>query len=68
MPSDHLIPNLDMFETMIQKGLMAVKDQKMITFGIKPNSPETGYGYIQFQNKKAGEAYEVKRFIENLVF
>ena len=64
MPSDHLIPDLDMFETMIQKGLMAVKDKKMITFGIKPNSPETGYGYIQFENKKAGEVYEVKRFIE----
>ncbi|MDC3081696.1 mannose-1-phosphate guanylyltransferase/mannose-6-phosphate isomerase, partial [Paracoccaceae bacterium] len=64
MPSDHLIPDLDMFETMIQKGLMAVKDHKMITFGIKPNSPETGYGYIQFQNNKAGEVYEVKRFIE----
>ena len=47
-PSDHVIPDTDNFHTAIKIGLSHLQDRKMVTFGIKPTYPETGYGYIQF--------------------
>ena len=49
VPSDHLIPNINLFEKDIIKGLSAVNKGQIVTFGIKPNYPETGYGYLKFQ-------------------
>jgi mannose-1-phosphate guanylyltransferase / mannose-6-phosphate isomerase len=46
-PSDHVIPNKDDFHATIKVGLSHVQNQKMVTFGIKPTHPETGYGYLE---------------------
>ena len=47
-PSDHLILKTENFERAILHGLeFASKSDKLITIGIKPTRPETGYGYIQ---------------------
>ena len=47
-PSDHLILKESEFLSAIEKGLAFVaKSDKLLTLGIKPNRPETGYGYIQ---------------------
>ena len=46
-PSDHVIPDIDDFHATIKVGLLHVENQKMVTFGIKPTFPETGYGYLQ---------------------
>ena len=47
-PSDHLILKEEEFLTAISKGLKFVaENDKLLTLGIKPNRPETGYGYIQ---------------------
>ena len=47
-PSDHLILKEDTFNTVIKKGLKFVAENKdLLTIGIQPNRPETGYGYIQ---------------------
>ncbi len=47
-PSDHAIFNEDEFEKIIIASLKEANDDKLITLGIKPTRPETGYGYIQY--------------------
>lgn len=50
-PSDHLILNETEFLNIINEGLDFVKDGNLLlTLGIKPNRPDTGYGYIQINN------------------
>ena len=52
-PSDHLIIKVDEFIDVIKQGLsFAEKNDALLTLGIKPNRPETGYGYIQVNGKK----------------
>lgn len=64
-PSDHLILKQDEFKEAILKGLdFASKNDKLVTLGIKPNRPDTGYGYIQIDEEKEGDFYKVKTFIE----
>ena len=46
-PSDHVIPHTDDFHSAVKVGLSLVQNQKMVTFGIKPTHPETGYGYLE---------------------
>ena len=46
-PSDHLIKNTDSYIDKIKKGVEAAGNGKLVTFGIKPSYPETGYGYIE---------------------
>lgn len=64
-PSDHLILKEDEFLQAIEKGLDFVsKSDKLLTLGIKPNRPETGYGYIQIAEKESENFYKVKTFTE----
>lgn len=46
-PSDHLIPETHDFHEVIKIGLLHVEHGKMVTFGIQPTHPETGYGYLE---------------------
>jgi len=46
-PSDHQIPDTEAFHKSIKVGLSYVQGGKMITFGITPTRPETGYGYLE---------------------
>lgn len=60
LPSDHLIANQEAFSDAVnQANKLASEQDKIVTFGIVPNAPETGYGYIEFENNSA-----VKKFIE----
>lgn len=64
-PSDHLILKEAEFLDSISKGLEFVSSsENLLTLGIKPNRPETGYGYIQVKDKKCGDFCEVKTFTE----
>lgn len=64
-PSDHLILRQDEFLQVVSKGLDFVSSsEKLLTLGIKPNRPETGYGYIQIAGKVADNFYKVKTFTE----
>ncbi len=47
LSSDHEIINEDKFSKVIEKGLYYAIDERLVTFGVVPNSPETGYGYIK---------------------
>lgn len=64
-PADHLILKEDEFMKAITQGLEFVaQSPQLLTLGIKPNRPETGYGYIQIAEEKQGDFYKVKAFIE----
>lgn len=64
-PSDHLILNEEEFLAAIGNGLRFVsQSDKLLTLGIKPNRPETGYGYIQIAGKEGDNFYKVKTFTE----
>jgi len=67
-PSDHLIKNEDTFVDVIEKGFEFVSNtDSLLTLGMYPTRPETGYGYIQIEDQKP-ENYEyinkVKSFTE----
>ncbi|MDH6313896.1 mannose-1-phosphate guanylyltransferase [Parabacteroides sp. PFB2-10] len=64
-PSDHLIQKEDVFLRDVQQGLDFVREhQALVTMGIKPTRPETGYGYIQSDEMKLGDFSKVKTFTE----
>ena len=64
-PSDHLILKEDVFLQDVQKGLDFVKRHPaLVTLGIKPSRPETGYGYIQIDDEEKEGFFKVKTFIE----
>lgn len=70
-PSDHLILKEDEFARCVNQGLEFVaKYPALLTLGIKPNRPETGYGYIQIGEDAEGDIKTVKTFTEkpNLEF
>lgn len=48
-PSDHLIENQGTYEETLRDGIRFAKEGFLVTFGIKPTKPETGYGYIEYQ-------------------
>ena len=66
LPSDHLIKYNTMFVNTLSEGCaVAEKGANLVTIGITPDYPETGYGYIKFNSDKTdGQAYEVERFVE----
>ena len=65
-PSDHLIPDTDDFHEAIKVGLSHVQNQKIITFGIKPTHPETGYGYLELSTNPLDNngTSDLKNFVE----
>lgn len=57
-PADHLIVKQDIFEEAIKEGYRFAADKRvLVTLGIKPHRPETGYGYIQVNEKKKVDGY-----------
>ena len=65
-PSDHVIPDTEDFHRAIQVGLSHVENSKMVTFGIKPTHPETGYGYLELSTGPLDDygTSELKSFVE----
>ena len=65
-PSDHVIPDTDALHDAIKVGLAHVQNQKMVTLGIRPTHPETGYGYLELSSAPLDEhgSSDLKTFIE----
>lgn len=64
-PSDHLIEDQAAFLQAIEHGAAAAGSGKLVTFGIAPDGPETGYGYLQLSGPSAGgKAVALERFVE----
>lgn len=64
MPSDHVIGDVAAFHEAIARALEHVDEGWLITFGISPDAPETGYGWIAGGEAIALGVHQVKQFIE----
>ncbi|MBB2932393.1 mannose-1-phosphate guanylyltransferase/mannose-6-phosphate isomerase [Paraburkholderia silvatlantica] len=66
LPSDHMIENDAIFRAVVEKALPQAAEGKLVTFGIEPTEPHTGYGYIR-RAAARGEGcnvFEVDSFVE----
>lgn len=64
MPSDHVIADVPAFHVAIGRALPLVGEGWLVTFGIAPDAPETGYGWIQVGEPIAQGVHRVGRFVE----
>lgn len=66
LPADHEIKNTEAFHKIIQSGAQLARQGKLVTFGIVPSSPETGYGYIKKGTRldNSDPAFMIDRFVE----
>ena len=64
-PSDAIVMNVGAFQNIIQEALdYTEKNNAIVTLGIRPNRPETGYGYVHMDQKETGNVYKVWEFKE----
>lgn len=65
MPTDHSIPDVAAFRAAVAAGVPRAAAGKIVTFGVRPDRPETGYGWIAVKGSPVeGEAQPVERFVE----
>jgi mannose-1-phosphate guanylyltransferase len=65
LPADHFIRDEDGFRNTLAKAEKAAAHMKLVTLGIVPSRPETGYGYIEADRAGGGEGvFPVRRFVE----
>jgi mannose-1-phosphate guanylyltransferase/mannose-1-phosphate guanylyltransferase/mannose-6-phosphate isomerase len=64
LPADHVIGNLPAFHKAIAQAARLAEQGFLVTFGIVPNQPETGYGYIKRDKEQQGDAFKVASFVE----
>ena len=64
LPSDHVIQDVDAFHAAVVAAAGAARDGNLVTFGIQPTRPETGYGYIELAEAATGSAHPFLRFVE----
>ncbi|MCG7522707.1 mannose-1-phosphate guanylyltransferase/mannose-6-phosphate isomerase [Ruegeria sp. Ofav3-42] len=65
-PSDHVVPDTAAFHAAVARGLAAVKQGQLVTFGITPTHPETAYGYLELSAVPGvdGAPVPLKNFVE----
>ncbi len=64
LPADHLIPSRQDFIALMQKGRRAGERYGLVTFGLRPTRPETGFGYIRCGEQLDDTAFRVEHFVE----
>lgn len=65
LPADHLITDTSAFDKAVNDASTMAKEGYLVTFGINPEYPEIGYGYIEAnKDKQINAGYAVKRFVE----
>lgn len=63
LPADHVIRDVEAFRNAVRQGLAAANSDRLVTFGVVPDRPETGYGYIRRASDN-GPAFPVEEFVE----
>ncbi|SMF36955.1 mannose-1-phosphate guanylyltransferase [Alteromonadaceae bacterium Bs31] len=63
LAADHLIEDLDAFHAAMERAISAAQESKLVAFGVVPNKPETGYGYIQAESASE-QGSGIIRFVE----
>jgi mannose-1-phosphate guanylyltransferase len=64
LPADHIIKDERRFREHLQIAIRAAQDGRLVTFGIQPTRPDTGFGYIKARRGADELVYEVERFTE----
>lgn len=64
LPADHLITDIDAFDAAVQQARILANDGFLTLFGIRPTSPESGFGYIEMGDNLGEHANSVRRFVE----
>ena len=64
LPADHLIQDVARFHQAVQLGVAEAEQGSLVTFGIVPTQPETGYGYIRADQSANSSVYPVAEFVE----
>ncbi len=68
LPADHLIENQSAFTQAVHTAAITARQGWLVTFGIEPKTPETGFGYIEraadLLNTEGGAVYRVQKFVE----
>ncbi|HET7408884.1 MAG TPA: mannose-1-phosphate guanylyltransferase/mannose-6-phosphate isomerase [Paracoccaceae bacterium] len=64
LPSDHLVADADAFHAAVTVAAAAAREGQLVTFGIRPDRPETGYGYIELSGPACTGAQPFRRFVE----
>lgn len=69
LPADHYIKDKKGFQSTVKKAIKAADKERLVTIGIKPTYPATGYGYIKIKGHQVTRSpghqyYEVERFVE----
>ncbi|KQZ72982.1 hypothetical protein ASE06_11055 [Sphingopyxis sp. Root214] len=64
MPSDHVIADVPAFHAAIDRGASLARENWLVTFGITPDRPETGFGYIKSGAALRQDGFAVERFVE----
>jgi len=64
MPADHVITDTTAFNNAISVGAPLAKQGQLVTFGIVPTAPETGYGYIKAGDNNGAAAFSIQQFVE----
>jgi len=64
LPADHLIQKVDIFQEVIKQAFSISNQELLITFGIVPTKPETGYGYIKKGEQINQQIHKVAQFVE----
>lgn len=64
LAADHVIKNEQAFRHAVELAIPLAEKNHLVTFGIVPQAPETGYGYIRRGEKISGNSYKVAQFVE----
>jgi mannose-1-phosphate guanylyltransferase len=64
LAADHVIKDQQAFLSSVEKAVAQAEGGKLVTFGIVPTAPETGYGYIKQGKSLDANSFEVERFVE----
>jgi mannose-1-phosphate guanylyltransferase/mannose-6-phosphate isomerase len=64
LPSDHLISPVETFIAVVERAAELMQPEALVTFGITPTRPETGYGYVRCGAETASDLFRVERFVE----
>ncbi len=64
VPSDHMIKDIKAFTETVKAGEKLAEEGYVVTFGIKPSYPETGYGYVNISETRLQDGFKVNKFVE----
>jgi len=64
LPADHIIKDVDTFIAVVASALPLAEQGRLMTFGVVPSGPETGYGYVQCGAPLGDNLYALEKFVE----